>query len=103
MNITVTARHFEVTEAIKEYAQEKIERVAKLDTKLEEAHIILSIEKIRQGCEVILTGKHLKLSAQDETQDIYASIDSVENKLIRQIKKNREKHKNHRMKINDKV
>lgn len=88
MPIKVTGRHVSVTDAIKDYATKKIEGLHLDYPRIIEAQVILDVEKIRHVAEVILhCANHITIEATDETNDMYASIDQVVDKIARQMRK----------------
>lgn len=76
--------------------EEKIHRVERYLGQITEAHVILTYERNLHLCEVILSAKHLKLSAKATSRDMYNSIDSALDRLEKQAKKNKEKRVEHR-------
>ena len=88
MQIRVTFRHTNPTEALKKYASEKVGRVSKLLIKPQSANIVLSVEKNRHRAEVLLhaIGQDV-IKGVEESDDMYAAIDLVVDKLVRQAKK----------------
>src|SRR3989304_5515128 len=91
MNIIVTGRHLEVTDALKKYAEAKIKKFDRYLTNITEATITLSIEKYRHKAEVLLKVNGYLIQAEGITGEIYSSIDEVVEKLERQVKKYKEK------------
>ncbi|NLH50306.1 MAG: ribosome-associated translation inhibitor RaiA [Myxococcales bacterium] len=91
MRISVTFRHMEPTEAIKEYAERKLAKVKRYLDEPIEANIVLSIEKHRNIAEMTLTAGRSSINCTEETDDIYSSIDNALTKLERQIKKQKDK------------
>jgi len=89
--ITITGRHIEITEPIREYVTEKIGRACKLLDKISSAHVTLSVEKHRHIVEVVIHSRGATLHAKEETHDMYASIDQVLDKV--EIQANRLKEK----------
>ncbi len=86
--IKVTGRHVSVTDAIKDYATKKIEGLHLDYPRIIEAQVILDVEKLRHVAEVILhCANHITIEASDQTQDMYASIDNVVDKIARQMRK----------------
>ncbi len=103
MNIVITGRHFDVTEAMKAHVNEKIPKLDKFLTKLLEAHVILSIEKIRHTAEITVIGKGLKVTSTETTSDMYASIDRAVASLEEQLKKFHDKARAHNAKESRKI
>ena len=92
MNIEITGRHVDVTDAIKEYARRKIQKVADEFRAVESVHVILDIQKINHFAEVVVQGKHhMHLDAKEVSHDLYASIDLVADKILKQLRKNHDK------------
>ena len=86
--VKVTGRHVSITEAIKNYAVNKIEHLHLDYPRIIEAHVILDVEKHRHFAEVILhCNNHITIEASEETDDMYASIDAVASKVARQMRK----------------
>ena len=79
MQLIVTGRHVRVTGAMKEYAREKLGRVVTRRPHLNEAHVIMDVQKYRHIAEITVRGKGLELFCRAETPDMYASIDSAAN------------------------
>lgn len=87
MDITVTFRRTEPSEALKVYAEEKVSKVKKyLDVPVE-AHIVLSVEKFRHQADVTLTVNGTRIKAIEETGDMYSAIDQVMDKVEKQVKR----------------
>ncbi|MGQ9569746.1 MAG: ribosome hibernation-promoting factor, HPF/YfiA family [Thermodesulfovibrionales bacterium] len=96
MNIIVTGRHFEVTDALRRYAERKIKKFVRYFSNITEAIVTLSIEKYRHKAEVLLKVNGYLIQAEGITGEIYSSIDEVVEKLERQVKKYKEKLVSHR-------
>lgn len=85
MQISLTGRNLEVTEALRRYAEEKVGRLQKYLEKITSTHIVLSIQKYRQIAEVTLRVRDLTIRGEESTADVYSSIDLVVEKLERQL------------------
>ncbi|MBW1645037.1 MAG: ribosome-associated translation inhibitor RaiA [Deltaproteobacteria bacterium] len=96
MNIQVTFRHMETTEALKEYAIEKVSKIKKYLDAPVEVHVVLSVEKFRHIAEVTFTINGYVVKGQEETDDMYAAIDMVMDKIERQVRRYKEKLKSKR-------
>ncbi|VBB41921.1 Ribosomal subunit interface protein [uncultured Desulfatiglans sp.] len=91
MDITVTFRRTEPSEALKVYAEEKVSKVRKyLDVPVE-AHIVLSVEKFRHQADVTLIVNGTRIKAMEETGDMYSAIDQVMDKIEKQVKRHLQK------------
>ncbi|HLC41707.1 MAG TPA: ribosome-associated translation inhibitor RaiA [Methylomirabilota bacterium] len=91
MQITITARNLEITEALRRYAEEKVARLQKFVDQIPSAHVILSIEKHRQIAEVTLRVRELTIRGEESSDNLYSAIDLVADKIERQILRYKEK------------
>ena len=97
MDITVTGRHIEATPAIKDYAAKKLEHIGIDFPRILSAHFILDVEKFRHIAELVIQcGNHITIEAREISEDLYASIDTVVDKVARQMRKYKTKIQNHR-------
>ena len=96
MHITVTFRHMESSDALKQYAEEKTRRIEKYLEEPIEVHWVLSVEKIRHIAEATVVAKNITINAREETQDMYSAIDLAIDKLEKQVRRHKEKVKNHK-------
>lgn len=76
-NINITGRHVAVTEAMKNYAWEKISKLERFHTHIIEVQITLDIQKIEHICTIILKWNHFKVKVQASSSDMYVSIDKA--------------------------
>ena len=95
MNLNITGHHIEVTPAIHDYVNAKLDRVIRHFDNVTSAHVILSVEKLNQKAEVTLHVKGKDIYADCVDADLYAAIDTLADKLDRQVLKYKEKHSNH--------
>jgi len=96
MQLTVTFRHLEPSERLKEYCHDKLARLEKYLDAVIDAEVVLTVEKFRHRVEVLIVSAGLKIKAEEETEDMYAAIDMVVDKLEKQVKRHREKLKTHK-------
>ena len=86
--VRLTGRHVTITPAINDYVTRKIESLHLDYPKIIEAHVILEVEKYRHSAEVILVcSNHITIEACEETDDMYAAIDAVVDKIARRMRK----------------
>ena len=86
--IQVTGRHVSVTEAMKEYCRRKVASLHLDYPKIIEVQVILDVQKYRHTAEVILhCSNHITLEASSESNDMYASIDQVVDRIERRMRK----------------
>jgi len=91
MNLHLTGHHLEITPAIRDYATGKFGKIKRHFDNVIDVNIILSVEKLRQKAEatVHISGKNVFVECEDE--NLYAAIDTLVDKLDRQVKKHKEK------------
>ena len=98
MNVTVTFRHVDPTPALRQHAEEELQRLKKYLHRPLDAHVILSVTKERHTAEVTLNADHESMFAKEVTHDLYSAIDLAVSKLEHQaqrVKEKREDHKGH--------
>lgn len=97
MQITVTGRHMEVTDAIRGHAEEKITRELAEFPRVQSVHVILAIEKYRHIAEIVaLAPHHIHLESKEESDDMYVSIDRAVEKIEKQLHKVWDKLQGHK-------
>ena len=95
MQIDVTGRHVDVTDSLKAYVENKFQKLERHFEHINNTHVILSVEKERQKAEATVHVNRGNLFADNEQADMYAAIDGLIDKLDRQLKKHKEKLKDH--------
>jgi putative sigma-54 modulation protein len=93
MNLVIHGNHLEVTAPIRAYVEEKLARVRRHFDQLIDAEVHLSVEKLQHKAEVTLRVSGTSLHAESSDADMYASIDSLMDKLDRQVVKHRDRIK----------
>jgi putative sigma-54 modulation protein len=98
MQLSVTFRHMDATDAIREYAREKVERINKYFSDPIKGHVVLSCERgYNHIADVTITLRNgLVIKGQESTEDLYSSIDLVMAKIERQVRRYKEKIRSHR-------
>jgi putative sigma-54 modulation protein len=91
MNLNVSGHHIDVTPAILSYVRSKLERVSRHFDHVIDAHVILTVNKIRQKAEVTLHVRGKDLHCESEEEDLYAAIDLLADKLDRQVLRYKDK------------
>lgn len=95
MKIDLSGHHVDLTDAMRNYVNEKIGRLEKHFDRVTDVHVVLSVEKQAQKAEGTILVKGNKIFAHAENADMYAAIDALADKLDRQIIKHKEKIQNH--------
>ena len=91
MRVTVIGKNINVTPALKEIVEKKISKLDKYFEPNVTARATLTVQKNSQIFEVTIPFNGVVLRCEESTDDMYKSIDLVENKLERQIRKQRTK------------
>src|SRR5262245_49232068 len=101
MQFSVTFRHMEATDAIKEYAREKVERIKKYFPDPIMAHVVLTTERGYQHVADVNIQLHngLIIKGRETTEDMYSSIDLVMDKIERQVLRYKEKIRHHKARL----
>jgi putative sigma-54 modulation protein len=97
MNLTITGRHVEITDAIRGHVLGGLERVRRHFDKVIDANVVLSVEKHRhrQIAEINLHANGLRIHAKESTPDLYSSIDAALNKIERQVTRHKDRISRH--------
>ena len=98
MQINVSGHHVEVTDSLRSYVNTKLDRLERHFDKIIHMNVILSVEKQRQKAESTIRISGGEVYADAESEDLYAAIDMLADKLDRQLLNQKEKQydKKHR-------
>ena len=96
MNILIRGRHLAISEALKAYARDKVEHIQKFVDRPSEAHVVLYVDHLEHHADINLKAGQFHLRGQAKSEDMYASIDLACDKIERQLKKYKDRLKNHR-------
>lgn len=95
MQINLTGRHVDVTEAMKDYVDTKFAKLERHFDHINNVYVILSVEKLVQKAEATLHINGGEIFATSDDKDMYTAIDALIDKLDRQVIKHKEKLKAH--------
>ncbi len=94
MNISFTFKNFEPSDHLKGYANKRFEKVAKYVSDAEaDLQVNLLVDKYRHKADVIFNSEGIHISAYEDSEDMYSTVDMVLDKLEAQLRKIREKQK----------
>jgi ribosome hibernation promoting factor len=98
MQLSVTFRHMDSTDALREYAKEKVERIRKYFPDPIKAHVVLVCDRgYNHTADVMITLHNgLVIKGVETTEDMYSSIDLVMAKIERQVRRYKEKIRSHK-------
>jgi putative sigma-54 modulation protein len=95
MQINLTGRHVEITEALREYVDSKFSKLERHFEQINNVHVVLNVEKLKQVVEAKLHLNGGEVYAVSEDDNMYAAIDQLIDKLDRQVIKHKEKISRH--------
>ena len=95
MQISVTFRRMEPSDALREYAESKLQKIKKYVDAPIEANVVMRVEKFRHIAEVTLNVDRTVINSTIETGDMYSALDGVVDKIERQLKKYKAKSRKH--------
>lgn len=95
MKIAISGRHMDVTDALKAYIGNGLEKVRSHFDKVIDADVVLSVEKHRHIAEVNLHANGIRIHGKESSPDMYASVDAVLEKLDKQVRKFKDRINRH--------
>ncbi len=98
MQINLSGHHIDVTPPLRSYVSSKFERLERHFDHVTAADVVLSIEKLQRRAEATVRISGARVFADAVHEDMYAAIDALADKLDRQIKRHKEKRKDHHRK-----
>lgn len=96
MQIHFTGHNVEVTSALKRFTQEKLEKLERHFDKITSINVVFDVEKLSQIVEATILVSKGELHARAESENMYAAIDLLVDKLDKQLMKHKEKKLDHR-------
>src|SRR3954466_14081887 len=98
MQLSVTFRHMDAPDALKAYAQEKVERIRKYFPDPIKAHVVFACDRgYNHVADVMITLHNgIVIKGEETTEDMYSSIDLVMAKIERQCRRYKEKIGTHK-------
>jgi ribosome hibernation promoting factor len=95
MQLNVSGHHIEVTEALRNYVESKIEKIGRHFDLVSDINCILTVEKLRHKAEATVQVNGGTIYADAIEEDMYAAIDCLVDKLDRRVRKYKEKLVDH--------
>ena len=96
MRLLMTGRHVKVTPALKRYVESRLSRLTRYGGELGDVQVVIGVEKYRHAAEAKLALNGIAIQAKASTDEMYASIDLVLDKIARQVAKRKEKLVSHK-------
>jgi putative sigma-54 modulation protein len=91
MQLNISGHHVDVTDALKNYVTDKFDKLERHYDHITNVHVVLSVEKVVQRAEATAHVSGAELFADASSDDMYAAIDALTDKLDRQLLKHKEK------------
>jgi putative sigma-54 modulation protein len=95
MQLTVTGHHIDITEALRNYVDNKLRKLERHFDHMTDIHCVLTVEKLIHKAEATVHMSGGTVHADSIDQNMYAAIDLLVDKLDRQVKKHKEKLTDH--------
>ncbi|WP_440866848.1 ribosome hibernation promoting factor [Symbiopectobacterium purcellii] len=95
MQLNITGHHIEITPALREFVNTKLAKLEQYFDRINQINVVLKVEKVEQIADATLFVNGGELHATSESEDMYAAIDLLIDKLARQLNKHKDKLKQH--------
>lgn len=95
-NIEVTGRHVAVTDAMKDYAIEKVGKIERFTNRIIDVHVTMDIQKLDHKVSIVMKVGHWRVKVQAVSPDMYASIDKAADRLSAKLRRYQDRLQEHR-------
>lgn len=96
MQINITGHGIEVTEALRKFTTGKFDKLERHFDRISQVHVVFNVEHMTQIAESTIHIPGANIHARSESDDLYSAIDSLIDKLDRQLIKHKEKSNDHK-------
>lgn len=97
MAIEITGRHVDVTDSMRDYADKRLSKLVDEFQKVDKVHVILDVQKYVHSAEVIVhMRRQVQVEAKASSENMYASIDEVVDKVEKQLRRSMDKRHEHK-------
>lgn len=97
MPIEITGRNVDVSDSMRDYAEKRFSKLVQEFPRVDKIHVILDIQKFTHTAEVVVHARrHIMLEAKESSDNMYASIDLVLEKMEKQLHKAIDKREEHK-------
>jgi len=97
-NISVIGKHFQITDAIRNYVFEKLNKVERMADHIIDVVVTLDAQKLEHSCSILMNFIHFHVKVSASTDNMYSAIDRCTDRLITLIRKYKSKLQSHRFK-----
>jgi putative sigma-54 modulation protein len=100
MNLTISGHHLEITPPLREYVVSKLERITRHFDQVVDINVLLTVQKLtekdlRQKAEITLHVKGKDIFVEHASEDMYAAVDELMDKLDRQVCRHKDRLQDH--------
>ena len=99
MEVNITARRLELNDKLRAYIKDKITRFERFNSNIIDARVMLESEKFRTTAEIIIYVKNVRLTAKEESTDVYAAVDNALQNMKTQLVRYRGRIKKRRRQV----
>lgn len=97
-NISIVGKHFQITDAIRNYVFEKLTKVDRIADHIIDVTVTLDAQKLEHSCSVFMNFIHFHIKVHASTENMYSAIDRCVERLIKLIRRYKTKLQSHRAK-----
>ncbi len=97
-NISIIGKHFQVTDAIKNYVFDKLSKIERVAEHIIDVTVTLDAQKLEQSCSVLMNFIHFHIKVSASTDNMYSAIDKASDRVVRLVQKYKTKMQSHRFK-----
>jgi len=102
LEIRIIGKHLNVTDILKEHVEAKLQKLDRYSQKIVEVQVVLKKEKYLYIVEITVLGKNLKVYSEGRSEDnFFNAFDTVQEKVLIQLKKKQEKMKDHKFRARE--
>ncbi|MEN8208855.1 MAG: ribosome-associated translation inhibitor RaiA [Candidatus Fermentibacteria bacterium] len=95
MNIEISGRHFDLTDALKEHVENKLNTIDRFYEGISDIHVILEVTSGTNHVHIQVRGNHIKLDSKSKAHDIYSAFDDAFDSVENQVRKFKDKMHSH--------
>ena len=83
MRVLITGRHMEMTDALKAYIENGLQKIKTHFDKVIDVDVVLDVEKHRHIAEINLHANGVRIHSREASADMYASVDAVWSRIFK--------------------
>jgi len=97
-NISIVGKHFQITEAIKNYVFDKLSKIEKITDQIIDVVVTLDAQKLEHSCSILMNFIYFHIKVSANTDNMYSAIDKASDRILKLIRKYKTKLQSHRAK-----